>query len=88
MGPLSDENKLQVDEKTTTEKLENFFKNINIKNYYTICYKLTAWQKIIQLVLILKLMRPLSVLRLQKNRKNRVKSKKVKKIQREKCRSQ
>ena len=42
MGPLNDENKLQVDERTKTEKVEKSLKMYNIINFMTIRYKLTA----------------------------------------------
>ena len=65
MGPLSVENKLLVDERTTKLKLNNLKPN-NIINFKTIRSKLTALSNILHSILSYKLMRPLSVLRLQK----------------------
>ena len=43
MRPLIDENRLQVDEKTTkSEKFKNSLKKFNIINFETILYKMTA----------------------------------------------
>ena len=56
MGPLSDENKLQVDEKTIkTEKLKKILKESNINNLMTIRYKLFAMRNIIHSILKQKL---------------------------------
>ena len=48
MGPLSDENKLHVDEKKNkTGKFEKILETNNIKNIKTFRYKLTALRNII-----------------------------------------
>ena len=48
VGPLSDENKLQVDEKKNkTEKFEKILETNNIKNIKTFRYKLTPLRNII-----------------------------------------
>ena len=61
MGPLDDENKLQVDKKNNKKwKIEKSLKMYRIVNFKTICSELTASGNIIHSILILKLMGPVS----------------------------
>ena len=70
MGPLNDENKLQVDEKNNkNEKFEKSLKMYNIINFQTIRYRLTALCKIIHLIVNYKFTRLVSILRLPKEKK-------------------
>ena len=59
MGPLDDENKLQVGEKNNknSKKFEKISKKYNIKNFMTIRYKLTASSNTIHSMFNYKLMR-------------------------------
>ena len=73
MGPLNDENKLQVDENNYKKwknckilKILKLYKIINFKN---IRYELTALGNFIQSILNYKLMRPVIILRLPKDQK-------------------
>ena len=86
MGPLNDENKLQLTKTTTkTEKFEKALIMYNIVNSQTIRYKLSASVNIIHSIFNYKLMRPVSTLRPPK--KNRQKQQIRKKLEREKCQS-
>ena len=71
MRHLSDENKLQVDKKNKNRKIKKKMITNNIKNFKTNRYKLTASRNIIHSILNSRLMRPLSILQLQKKIKNR-----------------
>ena len=67
MGPLNDENNLQVDKNDN----KNLKKLKNVIHFQTVRYKLTASGNSIQSILNYKLMRLVSVLRLLKE-KNRL----------------
>ena len=67
MGPLIDENVLQVDE--NNNKFEKSLKRYNNKIFKTIQNKLTASDKIIHSSLNYKFTRSLSILRLPKEAK-------------------
>ena len=97
MGPINDENKLQVNEKnnknwknwkilknntTKTEKIEKSWNNI--LKFKTIRYKLTASVDIIHLILNYKFVRPFSIL-WQPNEWKIGKNNKIKKNEGEKC---
>ena len=74
MGPLNDENKIQVDEKNNKNwKVWKILKMYNIKNFKTIGYKLTALGNITPLIVNYKFMRPIRILRLPKNKQKRQK---------------
>ena len=67
LGPLDDENKLQVTKSITkTERFEKSLKMYNIINFLNIRYKLIASVKMIYSILNYKLMRPASFLGLHK----------------------
>ena len=67
MGPLSVEKSNMLTKRTTkTEKFEKPLKTDIMKNFETIRYQLTALRNIIHSILSDKLMRPLGILRLQK----------------------
>ena len=83
-GPLNDENKLQVDEKTK-QKLKKLKKN-EMCIIKTIRYKLSALGNIIHSIFNYKLMRPVSNLRLPKEQKKQEKQQIQMKIEPEKCR--
>ena len=65
MGPLNDENKLEVDEKNNKNwKVWKILRMYNIVNFTTFRYELTTSGNIIHSILNYKLKRPVSILRL------------------------
>ena len=56
---------------TKIEKFKNILKTYNIKNFKTICYKMTAFSNINHFILNYKFLSPVSILRVYKEEKNR-----------------
>ena len=71
VGPLNDENELEVDEKNNTNW--QIWRMYVIVNFTNIRYKLTALSNIIHLIVKYKFMRPVSNLRLHKEKRQQQK---------------
>ena len=89
MELLNDENKLQVYKKNENWKSKTIsLRTNNIVNFNTIRNKLSALSNIINWILIQRLMKPVSILRLHEEFKKKAKTANSKKIHGEKCRVQ